>query len=73
MAQDRALDRHRSVNYPYRPVPDDLLKRVDAALEPGRRSWVISRLLSAFLDGQPMPTVGDLLEELDKMGQRNSG
>ena len=69
MAQDRSLDRHRTTNYPYRPEPADLLQRLDAVLEPGRRSWVISRLLSAFLDGRPMPTVGDLLEELDNLGQ----
>ena len=73
MAQDRSLDRHRITNYPYRPDPPDLLERVDAVLEPGRRSWLVSRLLLAFLSGQAMPTVGEVLEELDKLGQRHSG
>jgi hypothetical protein len=69
MAQDRSLDRHRTINYPYRPMPPELLERVDNALGPGRRSWLISRLLTAFLDGKQMPYVGEVLEELDKLGQ----
>lgn len=71
MAQDRSLDRHRTVNYPYRPVPSDLLERLDAAVGEGKRSAVLSRLLAAFLDGKPMPTVGEVLAESDKAGQHH--
>lgn len=69
MAQDRSLDRHRTTNYPYRPMPPDLLERLDAVVGAGNRSRVLSALLSAFLDGRQMPTVGEVLEELDNSGQ----
>lgn len=55
MAKDRALDRHRTSNYPYRPDPPDLLERLDERIGVGRRSKAISGLLSRWLAGEPMP------------------
>jgi hypothetical protein len=55
MAKDRALDRHQTGNYPYRPTPPDLLERLDEQVGTGRRSEVLSALLAAYLDGGPMP------------------
>jgi hypothetical protein len=59
-------DRHSTGNYPYRPDPPDLLKRLDEAVGAGRRSFVISRLLSRFLAEERMPTEGEMAEEWDK-------
>lgn len=69
MAKDRSLDRHLNPGYLYRPVPSDLLKRLDDCVGEGRRAIVISWLIAAFLDGRPMLTVREKLEELDNSGQ----
>ena len=61
-----ASDRHEFSNYPYRPDPPDLLKRLDDTVGVGRRSFVISRLLARFLAEEPMPTEGEMAEEWDK-------
>jgi hypothetical protein len=68
-----ANDRHRSTSYPYRPVPADLLKRVDETMGTGWRSMVISSLLARFLEGGPMPTPDEVTAEWDKPGQRHGG
>ena len=69
MAKDRSLDRHKAKGFNLRMDPPELRDRLDAVMGAGRRSWVLSRLAEAFLDGQRMPTVGELLAESDKRGQ----
>lgn len=69
MAKDRSLDRHVKPSFNFRFDPPDLRERLDAAMGAGRRSWVLSRLAEAFLDGKRMPTVGELLSEWDKRGR----
>jgi hypothetical protein len=69
MAKDRSLDRHATPGFNFRFNPPELRDRLDAAMGARRRSWVLSRLVEAFLDGRPMPTVGELLVEWDKRGQ----
>jgi hypothetical protein len=71
MAQDRALDRHRTTNYPYRPTPPDLLERLDARVGTGRRSEVLSDLLARYLDGRAMPARPWRSGKPGKAGQGN--
>jgi hypothetical protein len=69
MAKDRALDRHLTGNYPYRPTPSDLLQRLDDAVGEGRRSKAISLLLAGVLDRRPIQSPEELHAEVDKLGQ----
>jgi hypothetical protein len=69
MAKDRSLDRHTSPAMNFRFNPPELRERLDAVMGARLRSWTLSRLTEAFLDGKPMPTVGELLDEWDKRGQ----
>jgi hypothetical protein len=69
MAQDRALDRHRTTNYPYRPAPPDLLERLDERVGAGKRSEVLSDLLARYLDGRAMPTRPWRAGKPDKAGR----
>lgn len=73
MAKDRALDRHLARGFLYRPVPPELLERVDDVVGPRRRSQVISALLARFLDGGAMPTPAELSSELDISGSITEG
>lgn len=72
MPKDRTLDRHIKPSFNFRFDPPDLRERLDNAMGARRRSWVLSRLAEAFLDGKPMPTVGELLAEWDKREQGRS-
>jgi len=64
-----STDRHATGNYPYRPMPADLLKRVDEVHGAGKRSRVISDLLRRYLAGHGMPALGDAGRESDESGQ----
>lgn len=69
MAKDRSLDRHTTPGFMLRLTPPELREDLDAAMGARRRSWVLSRLVEAFLDGKRMPTPEKLLAEWDKRGQ----
>lgn len=69
MAKDRALDRHTKPSFNFRFDPPDLRERLDAVMGARRRSWTLSRLAEAFLDGRPMPSAAELDAEWGKRGQ----
>lgn len=66
-----STDRHEHPNYPYRPDPSDLLKKLDEVHGTGRRSKVLSDLLRRYLAGQSMPKLGRAGEESGKPGQES--
>ncbi len=59
MAKDRTLDRHnpdrRAVIW--RPNPPDLLARLDAVVPEGGRGKALDDLVTAWLDGNPLPAL----------------
>lgn len=57
MPKDRTLDRHNPQRRAviWRPKTPDLIARLDAAVGKGNRGAKLDELVTAWLDGKPMP------------------